>query len=80
MPPSECDIGAERCESGRIDMLGKHASGQLDRGFESHPLRQLLLLESTDGEIPPSWMADTPNHTSCDPPALFCCIGLTVDG
>jgi len=25
-------------------------------------------------------MADTPNHTSCDPPALFCCIGLTVDG
>jgi hypothetical protein len=33
---------AERCESGRIDMLGKHASGQLDRGFESHPLRQIV--------------------------------------
>jgi hypothetical protein len=32
-------IGAERCESGRIDMLGKHASQQWDRGFESHPLR-----------------------------------------
>ena len=30
---------AERCESGRIDMLGKHASQQWDRGFESHPLR-----------------------------------------
>ena len=30
---------AERCESGRIDMLGKHASRQRDRGFESHPLR-----------------------------------------
>jgi hypothetical protein len=33
-------IDAERCESGRIDMLGKHASQQWDRGFESHPLRQ----------------------------------------
>jgi hypothetical protein len=33
-------IVAERCESGRIDMLGKHASWQRDRGFESHPLRQ----------------------------------------
>ena len=32
--------GAERCESGRIDMLGKHASQQWDRGFKSHPLRQ----------------------------------------
>ena len=39
MPPRK--IGAERCESGRIDMLGKHASQQWDRGFESHPLRQL---------------------------------------
>ena len=37
MPP--CKIGVERCESGRIDMLGKHASQQWDRGFESHPLR-----------------------------------------
>src|SRR5512134_3825987 len=34
---------AERCESGRIDMLGKHASRQRDRGFESHPLRQTEL-------------------------------------
>ncbi len=34
---------AERCESGRIDMLGKHASRQRDRGFESHPLRQAKL-------------------------------------
>ena len=33
---------AERCESGRIDMLGKHASRQRDRGFESHPLRHIL--------------------------------------
>jgi hypothetical protein len=32
-------ISVERCESGRIDMLGKHASQQWDRGFESHPLR-----------------------------------------
>ncbi len=32
-------LDAERCESGRIDMLGKHASRQRDRGFESHPLR-----------------------------------------
>ena len=29
----------ERCESGRIDMLGQHASQHWDRGFESHPLR-----------------------------------------
>ncbi len=36
-------IIAERCESGRIDMLGKHASWQRDRGFESHPLRQTEL-------------------------------------
>ena len=34
-------IVAERCESGRIDMLGKHASQQWDRGFESHPLRHM---------------------------------------
>ena len=34
---------AERCESGRIDMLGKHASRQRDRGFESHPLRHTTL-------------------------------------
>src|SRR6476620_2644928 len=33
---------AERCESGRIDMLGKHASRQRDRGFESHPLRHTI--------------------------------------
>ena len=39
MPPRR--IGAERCESGRIDMLGKHASQQWDRGFESHPLRHI---------------------------------------
>ena len=41
MPP--CKIGVERCESGRIDMLGKHASQQWDRGFESHPLRQMKM-------------------------------------
>src|SRR6476660_1567028 len=34
-------IGVERCESGRIDMLGNHASQQWDRGFESHPLRHM---------------------------------------
>ncbi len=32
----------ERCESGRIDVLGKHASRQRDRGFKSHPLRHCL--------------------------------------
>ncbi|SPP64042.1 hypothetical protein NITLEN_11128 [Nitrospira lenta] len=37
-------MGAERCESGRIDMLGKHASQQWDRGFESHPLRHTTTL------------------------------------
>ena len=37
--PSFALLDAERCESGRIDMLGKHASRQRDRGFESHPLR-----------------------------------------
>ena len=37
-------IGAERCESGRIDMLGKHASQQWDRGFESHPLRHVSVI------------------------------------
>ena len=36
-------LDAERCESGRIDMLGKHASRQRDRGFESHPLRHTAL-------------------------------------
>ena len=36
----------ERCESGRIDMLGKHASQQWDRGFESHPLRQREVLRT----------------------------------
>jgi hypothetical protein len=36
-------LDAERCESGRIDMLGKHASRQRDRGFESHPLRHAAL-------------------------------------
>ncbi len=35
-------LDAERCESGRIDMLGKHASRQRDRGFESHPLRHRI--------------------------------------
>ena len=38
-------LNAERCESGRIDMLGKHASRQRDRGFESHPLRHTALRE-----------------------------------
>ena len=38
-------MGAERCESGRIDMLGKHASRQRDRGFESHPLRHTNSVE-----------------------------------
>ncbi len=38
-------LDAERCESGRIDMLGKHASRQRDRGFESHPLRHTALRE-----------------------------------
>ncbi len=37
--PTFALLDAERCESGRIDMLGKHASRQRDRGFESHPLR-----------------------------------------
>jgi hypothetical protein len=37
--PAFALLDAERCESGRIDMLGKHASRQRDRGFESHPLR-----------------------------------------
>ena len=37
--PTFALLDAERGESGRIDMLGKHASRQRDRGFESHPLR-----------------------------------------
>ena len=41
--PSLVLLDAERCESGRIDMLGKHASWQRDRGFESHPLRHNTL-------------------------------------
>ena len=48
MPPSKCAPVAERCESGRIDMLGKHASGQLDRGFESHPLRHSFALPAKE--------------------------------
>ena len=39
--PTFALLDAERCESGRIDMLGKHASRQRDRGFESHPLRHI---------------------------------------
>ncbi len=51
-------LDAERCESGRIDMLGKHASRQRDRGFESHPLRhngsrETWALLSYYGEISP---------------------------
>ena len=38
----------ERCESGRIDVLGKHASWKRDRGFKSHPLRQCLSRVLTD--------------------------------
>ena len=44
-------IGAERCESGRIDMLGKHASQQWDRGFESHPLRHKKALRDESGKL-----------------------------
>ena len=43
--PTFALLDAERCESGRIDMLGKHASRQRDRGFESHPLRHQRLLD-----------------------------------
>ncbi len=45
-------LDAERCESGRIDMLGKHASRQRDRGFESHPLRHTDQLVCTDRSLP----------------------------
>jgi hypothetical protein len=46
-------LDVERCESGRIDMLGKHASRQRDRGFESHPLRHASS---------PLKLADPPNR------------------
>ena len=32
---------AERCPSGLRSTLGKRVLGKLNRGFESHPLRQL---------------------------------------
>ena len=34
--------GTERCPSGLRSTLGKRVLGKLNRGFESHPLRQLL--------------------------------------
>ncbi len=42
-PPSTDREMKERCESGRIGRSRKPLSGQLDRGFESHPLRQTAL-------------------------------------
>ena len=57
---------AERCESGRIDMLGKHASRQRDRGFESHPLRQTALRVSRPLVIAVSSLMRADRHLKWD--------------
>ncbi len=41
--PGWAGENVERCESGRIGRSRKPLSGQLDRGFESHPLRHAQL-------------------------------------
>src|ERR1700722_18718563 len=38
-------VSAERCPSGLRSTLGKRVSGKPDRGFESHPLRHIYLIQ-----------------------------------
>jgi hypothetical protein len=40
-------LRAERCPSGLRSTLGKRVLGKLNRGFESHPLRHIVLLNKT---------------------------------
>jgi hypothetical protein len=79
-------LDAERCESGRIDMLGKHASRQRDRGFESHPLRHtaprvyrplLVALGQCEGEQAhverELFLVDSDSRTGAGPCAIEPC-------
>jgi hypothetical protein len=56
IPPSPPGRQAspERCPSGRRSTLGKRVWGQLHRGFESRPLRQLWKMRSPDWSLGPA--------------------------